>query len=54
MDGFITNVVNLEQKLLQLPIEDCILLRKYRTLRGDFSGVSDALEIKSCGKGVIS
>lgn len=53
-DGFITDVVNLEQKLLQLPIEDCFLLKKYRTLRTDLSGVADALEIKSGGKGVIS
>jgi hypothetical protein len=53
-DGFITNVVDLEQKLLQLPNEECILLRKYRDLRTDLSGVSDGLEVKSSGIGVIS
>jgi hypothetical protein len=32
-DGFITNLENLEELLLTLPIEDTILLRKYRSLR---------------------
>jgi hypothetical protein len=53
-DGFITNVENLETKLLELPMSETFLLRKYRDLRTDLSGVSDGLEIKSGGKGVIS
>jgi len=53
-DGFITDLENLETKLLFLPEEYTTLLRKYRAIRTDLSGVSDALEVKSDGKGIIS
>jgi hypothetical protein len=59
-DGFITNVNDLENKLLGLPKNDITLLTKYRSLREvltDFKDVkptTEALEIKSKGKGVIS
>jgi hypothetical protein len=32
-DGFITDIEDLENKLLNLPQNDIILLNKYRTLR---------------------
>lgn len=62
-DGFITNITDLESKLLTLPENDTMLLRKYRTLRQDLTTFEedtsktpnpDALEIKSEGKGMIS
>jgi len=53
-DGFITDIENLEAKLLDLPEEDTLLLRKYKELRFDLSDCNDALELKSCSKGVIS
>jgi hypothetical protein len=59
-DGFITNIKNLEERLLELPEKDIILLNKYRSLREgltDIKGVKptkDALEIKTEGEGVIS
>lgn len=53
-DGFITILVDLENKLLTLPEEDIILLLKYRLLRTDLSGVCDALEVKTHGRGIIS
>jgi hypothetical protein len=55
-DGFITDIENLEEKLLTLPEEDTKLLRKYRDLRLDLTdGKSpEGLELKTGGKGVIS
>lgn len=55
-DGFITDIEDLEDKLLTLPIEDIQLLTKYRSLRLDLTnGKSpEGLEIKTYGKGVIS
>jgi hypothetical protein len=55
-DGFITDIEDLETKLLTLSPEYIPLLLKYRSLRLDLTdGVSDeALEIKSSGKGIIS
>ena len=50
-DGFITDIKNLEIKLLNLPKEDRPLLTKYRELRLDFSsdGKDDALEVQTRG-----
>jgi hypothetical protein len=45
---------NLEEKLMTLPMEDTILLRKYKQTRFELSNNSDALEIKSEGTGIIS
>lgn len=58
-DGFITDLENLEAKLLDLKPEQIPLLLKYRDLRkqlteGDKNPISDALEQKSSGKGIIS
>ena len=53
-DGFITDIEDLEMKLLKLPTNETILLRKYREIRKELSGSPDALETKSDGKGVIS
>ena len=53
-DGFITNIQDLENKILTLPREDTNLLRKYRALRLELSGSSEGLEIKSEGKGILS
>ena len=55
-DGFITNIEDLENRLLSLNIEDRPLFTKYRALRLDLSGESDsnALEVKKEGKGIIS
>lgn len=59
-DGFITNIKDLEGKLLRLPKKDIVLLTKYRSLREtltdfkDIKPTKDALEIKSEGKGIIS
>lgn len=56
-DGFITNVQNLEDKLLDSKCEGSNeLLLKYREARSIVSigGVKDALEIKKSGRGIIS
>jgi hypothetical protein len=55
-DVFITNIEDLENRLLSLNIEDRPLFTKYRALRLDLSGESDsnALEVKKEGKGIIS
>lgn len=53
-DGFITDIKDLETKLLKLPREKTVLLRRYKELRDKLSGNSEALEIKSNGKGVVS
>jgi hypothetical protein len=53
-DGFVTNLEDLESKLLNLPSDDIVLLTKYRFLRHDLSGVPDALEQKTHGRGIIS
>jgi hypothetical protein len=53
-DGFITDIDNLEQKLLLLNKKEIPLLLKYRDLRSELSGNPDALELKSEGVGVIS
>lgn len=53
-DGFITDLENLEEKLLSLPVDETTLLRKYRNIRLELSNNPSALEIKSDGKGIIS
>lgn len=53
-DGFITNIADLESKLLNLKEEEEIpLLTKYRSLRKDLGGC-DALEVKKEGLGILS
>jgi hypothetical protein len=58
-DGFITDIENLEHKLLKLDKKKIPLLLKYRSLRekltaGDINPSSDAIELKTKGLGVIS
>jgi len=58
-DGFITNIENLEEKLISLPLKNRPLLTKYREMRKDLTGTlskedENALELKKCGKGIIS
>ena len=54
-DGFITDIADLESKLLKLlPAEDTILLQKYKQIRCDLSNNNEALETKSGGKGILS
>ena len=48
-DGFITDIDNLESKLL-----DGLLLKAYQGIRLDLSGDSTGLELKSGGRGVIA
>lgn len=53
-DGFITDLSNLEEKLLTLNTSEIPLLTLYRTLRQELSNTPDSLEIKDSGVGVIS
>lgn len=46
-DGFITDVIDLETELMNLPIEKRPLFTKYRGLRNDLSGNSTSLELKT-------
>lgn len=52
-DGFITDLVSLEELLLKQP-EQCYLLRSYRNLRKQLSDSPNALEIKNEGSGIVS
>lgn len=40
-DGFITDIENLEDKILNLPVEDSTLLRLYRSLRIELTTLKD-------------
>src|SRR5258705_12253398 len=53
-DGFITDVKDLEEKLLKLKSGETPLFTKYMEIRATLSGNSTALEIKHSGKGIIS
>lgn len=53
-DGFITDIEDLENKLLELPQDCTTLLRKYRDLRYKLSSTCEALEVKYKGEGIIS
>ena len=54
-DGFITNIKNLEEKLLSLPEKEIPLLKKYRLLRQSMGSDNyEALELKNGGVGIIS
>lgn len=45
-DGFISDIENLEEKLLKLELKDIILLKYYRIMRAMLSGDSAAFELK--------
>lgn len=55
-DGFITDIDDLENKLLKLPEKHTILLNLFRDIRSELSDKpgSSTLEIKSEGLGIIS
>lgn len=53
-DGFITDISNLENKLLELPKESIGLLNTFRDIRQDLSDNATTLEVKTEGVGVIS
>jgi hypothetical protein len=55
-DGFITNISDLEEKLINLPPQEAPLFHKYKLLIENLTEVdtSKALEIKSEGKGIVS
>lgn len=59
-DGFITNIIDLEELLLNTPLtgvdpaSDNFLLKTYRELRLGLSGDPTALEIKTEGVGLIT
>ena len=53
-DGFITDLPNLESKLLSLKEKEIPLFLQYRKLRLELSGKAESLEIKHSGKGIIS
>lgn len=53
-DGFITNLIALENKLLSLPANEIPLFNLYRRLRQDLSGDPESLEVKHSGRGIIS
>jgi hypothetical protein len=53
-DGFITDIEDLESKLMNLPKNKINLFNMYRKSRENLSGDSTALEIKKEGLKMIS
>lgn len=53
-DGFITDIKDLENKLLTLPENERPLLTKYQRLRYELNGTETSLEVKKEGVGIIS
>jgi len=53
-DGFITDIENLEDKLMKLNNKDITFLNIYRNFRNELSGKPIALELKNDGIGIIS
>lgn len=53
-DGFITDIENLEEKILELPNDRLNLLNIYKKSRVNLSNISNALEIKKEGKSIFS
>jgi hypothetical protein len=54
-DGFITDIEELEKRLLALPETERPLLTRYRSLRQELGGKDEsALELKKNGVGIIS
>ena len=52
-DGFVCDIENLEQKILENFQEDDSLLNAYRTIRAELSADPSALEVKTKVKGII-
>jgi len=54
-DGFITNIPNLEESLLNLPLKQIPLFLHFRNLTQDLNDLnSTCLELKHEGKGILS
>lgn len=53
-DGFITDLENLEWKLMRLPSEKIPLLTLFRSLREELHDNPQALEVKHSGIGIVS
>jgi hypothetical protein len=57
-DGFITNLSDLEERLLNLPNNNIPLFRHFKNLVKDLNDFKytniDALELKNEGKGIVS
>jgi hypothetical protein len=53
-DGFITDIQNLEEKILALKGRDKSLIQEYKDLRKDLLNDDTSLEIKKFGKGIVS
>jgi hypothetical protein len=53
-DGFITDLDNLEDKILDLPLDQRPLFNKYRGLRLELADEPLSLEVKKSGPGVLS
>lgn len=53
-DGFITNVIDLEDRILQNNNMNSYLLQSYKKVRKDLSGSDNALELKSEDIGIIA
>jgi hypothetical protein len=55
-DGFITNLLDLENKLLKLPFDEIPLFSLFRKLRIALAGsaTTTTLELKHKSKGIIS
>jgi hypothetical protein len=54
-DGFITNIENLEDKIMsKINPKDFSLLKEFSRLREELSGNPEALELKRSGQGIIS
>ena len=53
-DGFITDIADLELKMMELPKEKRPLLELFRKIRSKLSDSSEAYELKNSGSGIIS
>lgn len=53
-DGFITNIEDLENRILENDSLSSLLLRSFRFIREDLSGESVGLEMKHSGRGILS
>jgi hypothetical protein len=53
-DGFITNLTDLEERILSDKRTIKNLLGVYRSIRKDLCGDPTALEIKNSGKGILT
>jgi hypothetical protein len=53
-DGFITDIENLEEKILKKTQDKFSILKEFKEMREKLSGSDVGLELKHEGKGIIS